>query len=79
MRQGREYLLIAVKPTRISVWTVPVEVVERVYEALRAGGGCFKPGDVANALGIPPRLASLSLTVLYVVGRASRRDGCYQV
>ncbi len=79
LRQGREYLLIAVKPTRISVWTVPVEVVERVYEALRAGGGCFKPGDVANALGIPPRLASLSLTVLYVVGRASRRDGCYQV
>ncbi len=77
LRQGDEYLLIAVKPTRISVWTVPVEIVEHVLEVLRVGG-CFKPVDVSNALGIPVRLASLALSVLHVAGRAARRGGCYQ-
>ena len=77
-RQGDEYLIIAVKPTRISVWTVPADLVERVAEVLRVSGGCFKPVDVSNALGIPVRLASLALSVLHVSGRVSRSSGCYQ-
>lgn len=78
LKQGSEYLLVAVRPTRISVRAVPVELVKRVHDVLRVGG-CFKPVDVASALGISVRLASLALSVLQVSGKAARSGGCYSM
>jgi len=75
---GTTYYLISVKRTKISVWTIPKNIVDEVRSILRQmPGQCFKPSDVAEALSLSPRLVTLALRVLYVLGEAEKTQTGY--
>ncbi|HIQ03487.1 MAG TPA: hypothetical protein EYH40_03610 [Desulfurococcales archaeon] len=77
---GGTYYLISIKHTRISVWTIPKSIVDNVKSILKQmPGQCFKPSDVALALSISPRIATLALRTLYVLGEVKKTKTGYEI
>lgn len=64
-RTGTHYTLIRVRRSRISVHTVPVELVKRVEKELRKRGA-VSVGELTRSLGCSSVSASRALQVLHV-------------
>ena len=76
-KRGGVYVLVAAKRSRVSVSTVPADLVARVEERLRAVGEA-SARDIAAAVGCPPLAASRALQTLIALGRATRVGGVYR-
>lgn len=57
IRYGATYIVINVKKTRISSYTVPGKLVEELIKLEEQVGSSFTHIDLANSLNIPPKLA----------------------
>ncbi len=59
LKLGATYFVIILRRTRITSYSVPEELVNRLEELItNAGGTEFTPKDLADALSIPYKLAS---------------------
>ncbi|WFO75680.1 hypothetical protein J4526_02040 [Desulfurococcaceae archaeon MEX13E-LK6-19] len=57
LKFGATYLVVSVKRTRISSYTVPAQLVEELAKMVNNVSAEFTPKDLAEAMGIPPKLA----------------------
>lgn len=57
IRYGATYVVITVKKTRISSYTVPSKLLEQLIKLEEQVGSSFTHIDLANSLNIPPKLA----------------------
>lgn len=70
---GKEYIVVYVKRTRISWYTVPKEIVDKVYGALaHAPNTVFTVKDLSLSTGLPRKLVVRALRVLSILGKVKR-------
>ncbi len=56
-RLGKTYFVISIKHSRVTSYTVPADLVEKLQELQSNIGAEFKPLDLSQALNIPLNLA----------------------
>lgn len=76
-RRGRTFILAIARRGRVSVYTVPAELVDRVEGFLRDREE-LSATEAASALGCSPLAASRALQVLLVLGKAERVGRLYR-
>ncbi len=75
--KGQVYVLAVVKRSRVSVYTVPAKLVEKMEGILKTGGE-LSATDAALSLGCSPLAASRALQVLLILGKAERAGRLYR-
>mgnify|MGYP000173804411 CR=1 FL=1 len=70
---GKEYIVVYAKRTRISWYTVPKEIVDKVQRTLaNAPNAIFKVKDLSLSTSLPQKLVVRALRVLSILGRVKR-------
>lgn len=75
---GKEYLVVYVKRTRISWYTIPKEIVEKVHSVLvNAPDTTFNVKELSLSTNLPLKLVARALRVLSILGRTRKTSKGY--
>ena len=76
-RKGHTYVLAVARRNRVSIYTVPADLVDKVETLLKSSGE-VSAADAATSLGCSPLEASRALQVLMVLGKVERVGKLYR-
>jgi len=70
---GKEYIIVYARRTRISWYTVPKEIVDRVQKILaNAPNAVFRIKDLSLSTSLPQKLVVRALRVLSILGKVEK-------
>lgn len=80
-KYGKEYLLIMISSTKVRVYRIPEKVIQSIYNYIKREGlvDYITPSQVSKALGVPIKIASRGLRILWLMGLLDRGEGGYSL